>query len=247
MQSYCKKTKLKRTEHIIHTLITLNKFLRQMRSHSTLYTDGHKYVCMDPEFSLHTSSECLVYSFGISIDWSFDWDLEAFGCSVFAFDPTINASSDSGGGSLVFHKYGVGGQDGTVPGTGEQLRTLETFTRQLGHRGRLIHYLKMDAEDAEWAVLRQQAELGGRSTLAGSVQQLGVELHFMDHQPTERHMPFYRETYRSLLALQQMGFYLFWHEPNPLQRPEWHVPGLDTNITYAMEVVWLRTRCVSYS
>ena len=219
----------------------------QMRSGSLPYTDGHKYVCVDAEFSLHTSAACLVYSFGISIDWSFDWDLEAFGCSVLAFDPTISADpADARGGSLLFGQYGVGGQDGVVAGTGEQLRTLETLVRQLGHQERVIHYLKMDVEDAEWSVFRQQAELGGRSVLARNVQQLGVELHFMDHQPAERHTEFYRQTYGSLLALQQMGFYLFWSEPNPLQEAEWRVPGLEGNITYAMEVVWLKTRCADH-
>ena len=218
----------------------------QMRQNSAAYVDGHKYVCLDAELRpLVTAADCLVYSFGISIDWSFDWEMEAFGCTVEAFDPSMEAEPDSGGGSVTFHQYGVGGQDGTVAGSGERLRTLETLVDRLGHRRRTIHYLKLDVEDAEWAVLAQQAALGGRSVLAQNVQQLGIELHFMDHQPPERHASFYRRVYRSLEQLQRLGFYPFWSEPNPLQRPEWSVHGLEYNITHAMEVVWLKTRCVS--
>ncbi|KAF0305900.1 Methyltransferase-like protein 24 [Amphibalanus amphitrite] len=216
-----------------------------IRDRSAAYVDGHKYVCLDPELSLLTSDGCLVYSFGISIDWSFDWDMEAFGCTVHAFDPTIPAPNDSAGaGDVSFHQYGIGGRDGVLENSDAQLRTLETLVDRLGHRQSVIHYLKLDVEDGEWAVFQQQAELDARSVLAENVEQLGVELHFMDHQPAEQHVTFYREVYRSLLALQELGFYLFWSEPNPLQRPEWAVPGLEQNITYAMEVVWLKARCI---
>lgn len=43
--------------------------------------DGQKAVCMDPEVR-PTSGHCLVYSFGISHEWSFDEAMEKLGCEV---------------------------------------------------------------------------------------------------------------------------------------------------------------------
>ncbi|XP_037088480.1 uncharacterized protein LOC119109047 [Pollicipes pollicipes] len=34
--------------------------------------DGDKYACLDPPLKLATATDCLVYSFGINYDWSFD-------------------------------------------------------------------------------------------------------------------------------------------------------------------------------
>ena len=33
---------------------------------------------------------CVVYSFGLGADWSFDRDAESHGCRVHGFDPTNN-------------------------------------------------------------------------------------------------------------------------------------------------------------
>ncbi len=43
--------------------------------------DGQKAVCMDPEVR-PKSGQCLVYSFGISHEWSFDEAMEQLGCEV---------------------------------------------------------------------------------------------------------------------------------------------------------------------
>ena len=39
--------------------------------------DGDKFICLDNIIKPHTS--CLIYSFGISNDWSFEDQMDSFG------------------------------------------------------------------------------------------------------------------------------------------------------------------------
>ena len=222
--------------------MTVSSRVRQhLDNYTTLRLDGDKFVCVDPEFSLLTTDRCLVYSFGISDDWSFDFDMESFGCTVYAFDPTTNDTAGYQNGTIYFNKYGIGGWDGTD--SGMKIHTLDTVVAQLGHTGRTVHYLKLDVEESEWDVFKQQVERGHESTLFRSVEQLGVELHFTRHLPVTYYHEFYRRAYRSLLRLQEMGFYLFAHEPNPASQAM-EVPGFAGLVPSAMEVAWLKSRCV---
>ena len=47
-------------------------------------------VCMDDHLLWH-KKPCLVYSFGVSTDWSFESDLIRFqpNCEIHMFDPTV--------------------------------------------------------------------------------------------------------------------------------------------------------------
>ena len=44
-----------------------------------------RYVCLDPEVRINRHN-CLVYSFGIGNDFSFEREAGLFGCDVYAFD-----------------------------------------------------------------------------------------------------------------------------------------------------------------
>ena len=50
------------------------------------YKDGQKSVCLD-EGLKPVINNCLVYSFGIDNEWSFDDDMAKLGCDVYSFDP----------------------------------------------------------------------------------------------------------------------------------------------------------------
>jgi len=53
--------------------------------------DGQKAVCLDKKFMDNLKNDnCLIYSFGLSNDWSFEEAMAALGCKVRAFDPTIS-------------------------------------------------------------------------------------------------------------------------------------------------------------
>ena len=55
--------------------------------------DGNKFVCLDKLFSQIQSGKCLIYSFGISGDWSFEEALANLGCVIRTFDPTIDGNA----------------------------------------------------------------------------------------------------------------------------------------------------------
>jgi hypothetical protein len=50
------------------------------------YKDGQKSVCLDDGLK-PAINNCLVYSFGIDNEWSFDDDMAKLGCDVYSFDP----------------------------------------------------------------------------------------------------------------------------------------------------------------
>ena len=54
------------------------------------WLDGEKFICMDDIIKDVTNGECLVYSFGIKNDWSFEDAMGELGCKVYAFDGSVN-------------------------------------------------------------------------------------------------------------------------------------------------------------
>ena len=55
--------------------------------------DGHKFVCLDQFYEDVINGRCLIYSFGIAGDWSFEEAMAELGCTIRAFDPTIDGKS----------------------------------------------------------------------------------------------------------------------------------------------------------
>ena len=48
-----------------------------------------RYVCVDDDFEQDIlQGRCLVYSFGLANDWTFEEALAEMGCRVWAYDPT---------------------------------------------------------------------------------------------------------------------------------------------------------------
>jgi hypothetical protein len=73
--------------------------------------DGVKRVCMDDLIHDVIRGDCLVYSFGIGNDWSFEVAMNDLGCEVRAFDPTISARTKPKG--VYFLPVGIGIKSGT--------------------------------------------------------------------------------------------------------------------------------------
>ncbi|CAL8105630.1 unnamed protein product [Orchesella dallaii] len=113
--------------------------------------DGGKWLCGFEllEESKTTKAPCVVYSFGVNRESSFEAEiLEKTNCDVFAYDMTVRRMGQqiSGGGTkLRFKSVGLG-----VNNT-HNLRTLETLMAENGHVW--IDVLKIDIEGAEFATL----------------------------------------------------------------------------------------------
>ena len=127
---------------------------------------------------------CVVYSYGVSTDSSFETDLLRFGvhCEVHAFDPTIGQmhlpNSDgyaSSGGSITFHKLGLAATSGASTSFMLVENLFDTMHR-LNHS--YIDVLKIDVEGAEWEILPHLLKPKSE-TNAPAFGQLLVELHYV--------------------------------------------------------------------
>lgn len=139
--------------------------------------DGQKAVCMDPEI-MPLAGKCIVYSFGINNDWSFEEMIDRYGCDVYAFDPSLNMTTRKCNDSNIryFH-LGLGDHEEQFD-DGWHVQTLSTIYDQLltekQHASdRFIDYLKIDIEEDEWTVLIDILDSG----MLEKVRQMAVEVH----------------------------------------------------------------------
>ncbi|KAI9555027.1 hypothetical protein GHT06_020321 [Daphnia sinensis] len=138
--------------------------------------DGQKAICLDPVVAPRPD-QCIVYSFGINYEWSFDDAMDLYGCKVFSFDPSMNVSNHSRSENVFFYQMALSDVDKNewkknfVPS-----RTLSSIYKMLQpiHGTNVtIDYLKIDIESAEWIVLPQILKSG----MLDKVRQLSVEIH----------------------------------------------------------------------
>ena len=134
--------------------------------------DGQKTVCMDPGVAPDVKN-CLVYSFGINNEWSFDKMFESFGCQVYAFDPSMDMKDGDYTDNIHFQKTGLSGTDTDHDARGWKMRTLDSIYKTLNHSAP-IDYLKVDIESDEWNWLQQIL----KTKMLDKVKQLGLEIHF---------------------------------------------------------------------
>jgi hypothetical protein len=72
------------------------------------FLDGEKYVCLDTLASEAAAGTCLVYSFGVGTDVSFENAMADLGCRVRAFDPTTEPPANTEHHpNVTFHKIGI--------------------------------------------------------------------------------------------------------------------------------------------
>ena len=139
------------------------------------YVDGGKYVCMDELIYDILNNECVIFSFGISDDWTFEDMMDDLGCTVYAFDPTVNYPSKRRR-NITFEKLGVAAKKDTD----NLLDTLGNILKKYHHENRKISYLKIDIEGAELAGLPSWLSEGALK----NVQQIAAEVHLRGTEST---------------------------------------------------------------
>lgn len=169
--------------------------------------DGQKALCLDPDVR-PTPESCLVYSFGISGDWSFDEDMELYGCEIYSFDPTIGFNSHFHSKSIRFYDIGLGGRD-HISDQNWRIRTLSSIYNILipKHGDRIIDYLKIDIEGYEWDAITQILSSG----MLSKVRQMTAEFHL----PSNSSLQKYRKMVAIVKSLENAGMIRFDSKLNP--------------------------------
>ena len=177
--------------------------------HNPSGLDGQKAVCLDPDVR-PTANRCIVYSFGISYEWSFDEAMEDYGCKVYAFDPSMNEGVYDYSKSIHFYNFGLGDRDYiTADDRNWTMKTLSSIYQMLVplHGNAVIDYLKMDIEFAEWDVIPQIISSG----MLAKVRQLGVEFHLREEGDLEK----YKSLVRVIKGIEDAGMIRFDSKYNP--------------------------------
>ena len=133
--------------------------------------DGQKYVCMDDLMDDISRQDCLVYSFGIGGDWTFEDEISSFGCKVYAYDPTIDHKGVRSN-SISFKKIGLVGK----PKKDTPYQTLSHILKENGHINTTISYLKLDIEANEIYGLPIWLKSGALK----NVNQIAMEIHLLN-------------------------------------------------------------------
>ncbi|VDI82709.1 Hypothetical predicted protein, partial [Mytilus galloprovincialis] len=95
-------------------------------------TDGGWNVCHDTQY--RPSYPCLVYSFGIFWDFSFDDSVaDTYGCEIHSFDPSMNTTDFKRGNLKWFHNLGLSDKLGMYRNNKWKVSTLQDIFKELNH------------------------------------------------------------------------------------------------------------------
>ncbi|XP_042866351.1 uncharacterized protein LOC122249494 [Penaeus japonicus] len=159
----------------------------------TCSVDGNKFICFDPDVKPQPGN-CLIYSFGVGGELTWDTAMTYFNCSVYAFDMTMK-TWDNGlvKDNLHFLALGLGAENidanlemhnETHPSHRDKkksfFRTLETVRGVLDHNDRPIDILKLDIEFSEWDFFESLFRSPEKSKILQDVKQIALEIHLDD-------------------------------------------------------------------
>jgi len=198
--------------------------------------DGQKAVCFDPE--LKPMCPCLVYSFGINKEWSFEDQMAEYGCDIYAFDPSTNETNHDRGKMIHFQNIGISNiEESTI--NGWNLHPLSSIYKNLSISAhpklKIIDYLKIDIESYEWKVLPQILESG----MLDHIRQLSVEVHLTINVNTT--MSDLRKLVRILKSLEDYGMVRFDSKLNPVTERTIY-PMIDIDDYSCYEIAWYNHR-----
>lgn len=161
--------------------------------------DGGWDVCHD--HMLKYSHPCIVYSFGVSGDLTFDDEVsETYHCNVFSFDPTTVFPTHQHGPNVWFYQIGLGNEHKKFKAG--YVAPLQELRKMLNHTSSPIAILKIDIEGAEWPSLPNMIDTNQLEDVA----QMYLEFHGIGDKENQLVV---------LKKLYDAGFRIFWFHPNP--------------------------------
>ena len=204
------------------------------------WIDGGYSFCMDRGMMPDWRRGCLVYSFGINNEWSFDEAMERYGCQVFSFDPSMDSPDHDHTANIHFYRMGIAAENVVKhPTTGWKLLTLDSIYAMLQprHGDVIIDFLKIDAEGPEWEVIPQMIASG----MMRKVRQFVFEWHFTE--PVSK-VDYYRQSVELIALLERHGLRCFHSRQNPLFNNYTH--ALDhKHLVIAFDMFFVNTNLVA--
>lgn len=174
--------------------------------------EGSKAVCLDPGIA-PDGKICIVYSFGVRDEWSFDDAMEKYGCRVFSFDPSMKIPQHTRNKKIHFYPIGLDSENrlGWEGDSKIQMKTLSEIFRMLQNQFRLNitvkDYLKIDIEWMEWHVIPEIIKSG----MLPLISQLNMDVHLSENDTIED----LRQRVNTLKFLEDSGMVRFDSKPNP--------------------------------
>ncbi|XP_059176349.1 probable methyltransferase-like protein 24 [Physella acuta] len=190
--------------------------------------DGGWEICDDP--GVRPTQPCIIYSFGINDDFSFDDDAaKVYGCHVYSFDPSMKGLDHYNRSNHVhFYKIGLDGKTYTNS-RNWTLMTLSDIRKKLRHENTPVDLIKMDIEHSEWPSIMEMTS----SRALDGVRQFLVEYH-MKGFSRENLLP----RMKAMKAIEAAGFRRFYSHKNVFTKST--VPGFPVQRTTCYELHYLR-------
>lgn len=178
---------------------------------------GNWFLCQDEPYKV--KEPCLVYSFGIGNDFSFDDAMAKLGCEVHSFDPSMNMPEHVRNTSVVFHPIGLSTSVikdfnprhdiYVIQDQSWTMMDLLSIMEMLGHKNRVLDYLKIDVEGHEWSVIDYLLKNG----ITSRIRHFSLEYHIFPDWPDKARYPDLLITYK---RLKEAGFYKYFTGIHPL-------------------------------
>lgn len=169
-------------EYFTNIEIKCSKFVK-FGGHKPDPHDTRKDVCMDERMNIKPGN-CIILSFGINNQWTFEDDFDKFGCKIYAFDPTMSQGDHDRSPNIKFRSVGISNFKGEKKigsaghldkWTVHKVDRLENLINDFGLAGKEIDYLKLDVELSEIDFL--QDVLFNSLHVLKNVKQIAMEIH----------------------------------------------------------------------